>query len=83
MIGKDRTGRLPTAEFALNYPLLEQGFGRDTFVRQAVPVELATDEQKAEIAQQIALFGMSDEQVTRVIGESIRRGDHVYAVAAA
>lgn len=62
---KDRTGRLPAGEFEMNFELLEQCFGADTFVREAVPVTLANDDQKARIRERIEAFGMTDEQVTR------------------
>jgi AAA domain len=60
---KDRSNRLPTGEFECSYAVFERCFGRDMLDREATPLVLATDEQKARIQVCIDEFGLSPEKV--------------------
>ncbi len=62
---KDRSNRLPPGEFECSFARLEEIFGKKTLARKARPTLFATEEQKRQIREQIALFGITPEQVAR------------------
>lgn len=62
---KDRSNRLPPGEFECSFARLEEIFGKRTLARKARPTLFATEEQKREIREQIAHFGITPEQVAR------------------
>ena len=62
---KDRSNKLPAGEFAISYTRFEELFGKKALARKARPTVFATHEQKRQVREHIAHFGMSPEQVTR------------------
>lgn len=62
---KDRSNKLPLGEFEVSYGRFEELFGKKALARKARPTAFATDEEKRQIRERIARFGMSPEQVTR------------------
>ncbi len=59
---KDRTGRLPKAEFAQPYEVLRDLFEND-LGRGPAPIASVSDDKKAEILDACAQLGMTDDQV--------------------
>ena len=62
---KDRSNRLPPGEFECSFARLEEIFGKKTLARKARPTLFATEEQKRQIRDEIARFGITPEQVAR------------------
>jgi len=62
---KDRSNRLPPGEFECSFARFEELFGKKALARKARPTLFATEEQKREIREQIAHFGITPEQVAR------------------
>ena len=62
---KDRSNKLPPGEFEATYARFEELFGKATLGRAARPTVFATQEQKRQIREHIARFGMTPEQVAR------------------
>ena len=62
---KDRSNRLPPGEFECSFARLEEIFGKKTLAREARPTLFATEEQKRQIRDEIARFGITPEQVAR------------------
>lgn len=62
---KDRSNRLPRGEFEASYPLFEELFGKKALARQALPTAFATEDQKRQLREYIAQFGMTPDQVAR------------------
>jgi hypothetical protein len=62
---KDRSNRLPAGGFEVSYARFEELFGKNALARKARPTAFATEEQKRQIRDYIARFGVSPEQVTR------------------
>ncbi|MDQ7829065.1 MAG: ATP-binding protein [Armatimonadota bacterium] len=62
---KDRSNKLPAGAFEVSYARFEELFGKKALARKARPTAFATDEQKRQIRDHIARFGLSPEQVTK------------------
>ncbi|MGC8732825.1 MAG: ATP-binding protein [Halothiobacillaceae bacterium] len=62
---KDRSNRLPPGEFECSFARFEELFGKKALARKARPTLFATEEQKRQIREQIAHFGITPEQVAR------------------
>jgi hypothetical protein len=62
---KDRSNKLPAGAFEVSYARFEELFGKKALARKARPTAFATDEQKRQIRDSIARFGLSPEQVTK------------------
>ncbi|MGQ9589919.1 MAG: ATP-binding protein [Planctomycetota bacterium] len=62
---KDRSNRLPPGEFECSFARLEEIFGKRTLARKAQPTLFASEEQKRQIRDEIAHFGITPEQVAR------------------
>ncbi len=62
---KDRSNKLPTGAFEVSYARFEELFGKKALARKARPTAFATDDQKRQIRDYIARFGLSPEQVTK------------------
>ncbi len=62
---KDCSNKLPLGQFEISYGRFEELFGKKALGRKARPVVAATDEQKRQIREYIALFEMTPEQVAR------------------
>ncbi len=62
---KDRSNRLPPGEFECSFARLEEVFGKKTLARKARPTLFASEEQKRQIRDEIAHFGITPEQVAR------------------
>jgi hypothetical protein len=62
---KDRSNKLPRADFECSYQIFENLFGKDNLSRQAQPIEYATEEQKAKISNYIKEFSMTPAQVSK------------------
>ncbi len=62
---KDRSNKLPLGEFECSYSRFEELFGKEMLARKARPIALATDEQKLQMREHIARFGMTPKQVAR------------------
>jgi hypothetical protein len=62
---KDRSNKLPAGAFEVSYARFEELFGKKALARKARPTAFATDDQKRQIRDYIARFGLSPEQVTK------------------
>lgn len=62
---KDRSNKLPAGAFEVSYLRFEELFGKKALARKARPTAFATDEQKRQIRDSIARFGLSPQQVTK------------------
>jgi len=62
-VEKDRTNRLPQAEFPCDFSLLARSFGGDILSRASEPISLATPGQKEEVLDLAKKCGMSDDQI--------------------
>jgi hypothetical protein len=62
---KDRTGKLPSGEFAPTYELFERIFGKGELERKAQPVNHATEEQKATLTALFDKLNISPDIVSK------------------
>lgn len=62
---KDRSNKMPKAEFEVSYPLFEELFGKRTLGRKAKPAVPASAEQKAKIRDLITALALPQEQVDK------------------
>jgi len=62
---KDRSGRLPLGEFKTSFGLFEDLFGGKNLSRKVRPKAYVTNDQKQQLQDFIAVFGISEEKVAQ------------------
>lgn len=66
---KDRNNIFPAKVFEMSYKLIEDGMGKETMERKAVPVEYATDMQRDELQTFFVMFEMNEAKIKKMLAK--------------